>query len=174
MHPTIQTERLLLRPLDIADLETVHVYASDPENTRYMQHLPNHTKDETAAFLQRVTDEWQKAEPCFYEFAIVLRGEQIGAVSIALDEQRKVGELGWIVNKRYWKTGVATEAALAVKEFALHTLGLHKLIANCDARNTNSYRLMQRLGMALESDSGQRYYEHSGETAQELCFALTV
>ena len=40
---TIHTERLTLKPLGIQYLETVHEYASDPENTKYMMYLPNET-----------------------------------------------------------------------------------------------------------------------------------
>ena len=44
----IKTDRFVLRPLSINDLDTVHIYASDPENTRFMMWLPNDTKEETA------------------------------------------------------------------------------------------------------------------------------
>ena len=132
MHYEIKTERLLLRPLNISDLNTVHEYASDTENTRFMMRLPNRTIEETEEFLTRVTGEWEKDEPSFYEFAVVLNGLQIGAVSVYLDEEKEVGELGWILNRKYHKMGYATEAARAVKDFAVNVLHLKKLIAQCD------------------------------------------
>ena len=48
MNIEIKTDRFVLRPLSINDLDTVHTYASDPENTRFMMWLPNDTKEETA------------------------------------------------------------------------------------------------------------------------------
>ena len=59
MHHEIKTARLTLRPLDISDVSTVHEYASDPANTKYMMFLPNDTVEETMDFLMRVTREWQ-------------------------------------------------------------------------------------------------------------------
>lgn len=56
----IKTDRLILRPLDISDLATVHTYASDEENTKYMFWLPNDTIEETKQFLSDVTNEWKK------------------------------------------------------------------------------------------------------------------
>lgn len=53
----IKTDRLLLRPLSTDDLESVHLYASDPDNTRLMLRLPNDTKQETARFLSDVAAE---------------------------------------------------------------------------------------------------------------------
>lgn len=174
MYYEIKTERLLLRPLNIADLETVHEYASDVENTRFMLYLPNRTKQETEEFLTRVTKEWEKEEPSFYEFAVVLNGLQIGAVSVSLDDKKEAGMLGWILNKKYHKAGYALEAALAIKDFALNVLHLKKIIADCDYRNEPSYRLMEKIGLKLESDNGVRTYIKRNETARELTYSFTV
>ena len=114
MYHEIKTARLTLRPLDISDAKTVHEYASDPENTKFMMFLPNETMEETMDFLMGVTAEWQKTVPGFYEFAVVYDGRQIGAVSVALNGERTEGEMGWIINKNYWKMGIAYEAACAV------------------------------------------------------------
>lgn len=173
MYHEIRTERLLLRPLNIADLDTVHEYASNTENTRFMMHMPKRTVEETAEFLACVTREWEKSEPTFYEFAVVLNGLQIGAVSVYLDEQRKTGELGWILNKKFHKMGYASEAAIALKDFALNTLHLKKLIAQCDYRNAPSARLMEKIGLKLESDDGVRTYIKRNETARELTYIFT-
>lgn len=133
MYYEIKTDRLLLRPLALSDWATVHAYAGDEENTTYMLWLPNDTAEETKQFLNRVTDEWKKAVPDYYEFAIVFEGVQVGAISVALNDARDTGELGWVLNKRYWKRGIAAEAAFAIKEFALDVLKLRKLVAHCDS-----------------------------------------
>ena len=174
MNIEIKTDRLVLRPLSIDDLDSVHTYASDNDNTRFMVWLPNDTKEETARFLLGVTEEWKKAEPDFYEFAITLDGKQIGAISCALNEQRDEGEFGWIINKRYWKMGYATEAAFAIRDFAIKELKVKKLTANCDYRNADSYRLMEKLGLKLENDNGTRTYHKTGETAREFVYSITV
>lgn len=174
MYYEIKTARLLLRPLNFADLNTAHEYASDVDTTRFMMRLPNKTLEDTAKFLTDVTKEWEKDEPAFYEFAVTLNGLQIGAVSVYLDEQRETGEMGWILNKKYHKMGYATEAANAVKDFALNVLRLKKIIAQCDYRNEPSRRLMERIGLKLESDNGVRTYAKNNETARELTFSVTV
>ena len=163
-----------MRPLNINDLDTVHTYASDSDNTRYMVWLPNDTKEETASFLLRVAEEWKKERPSFYEFAITLDGVQIGAISCYFNEARDEAELGWIINKQYWKKGYAAEAAFAIKDFAINELNVKRLTANCDYRNSDSYRLMKKIGLKLKSDSGTRTYHKSGETSKEFEYSLTV
>ena len=174
MFYEMKTDRLILRPLDISDWATVHAYAGDEENTKYMLWLPNDTVEETKQFLNSVTNEWQKAVPDYYEFAIVFEGMQVCAVSVALNDSRDAGELGWVLNKRYWKRGIAAEAAFAVKDFALNVLKLQKLVAHCDYRNTPSANLMRKLGMTLENDTGTRTYPKTGETVQELTYSFIV
>ncbi len=173
MYHEIKTERLLLRPLGLGDLNTAHGYAGDEENTRYMMRLPNATIAETAEFLTRVSEEWARALPMFYEFAIVTEGVHIGAISVYLDDKRETGELGWILDKKYQGRGFATEAALAVKDFARDVLRVKKLTAQCDGENAPSYRLMRRIGLKLESADGTRFYAKRNETARELTYSCT-
>ncbi len=174
MYLELKTDRLLLRPLSLEDLDTVHIYASDIDNTKYMLCLPNKTIEETKQFLTNVHNEWEKNQPDFYEFAIILDDKQIGGISISLNEQRTEGELGWILNKNYWRKGYATEAALAVKNFAINELKISKLMACCDFRNTNSYNVMKKIGLVLESDNGVRQYKHTSEIAKEFIYSLVI
>lgn len=172
MKSEFHTERLTLRPLGMRDLETVHRYASDLENCRFMLFLPNETLEETQAFLTRVEVEWAKEAPAFYEFAAVLDGVQIGAVSVSPDGGE--GELGWIFDKRHWGRGYASEAARAVIGFARTLPGITRCVAHCDARNAASERVMQKLGMHLEWDDGERIYPKTGERAGEKRYCLEL
>lgn len=174
MYFEIKTERLLLRPVDLSDLENIHEYASDEENTKYMLHLPNETIEETASFLSGAVSEWEKDTPDFYEFAIEADGVHIGHISVYLDEKHESGELGWILNKKYWNKGYASEAAAALKEYVFNNLNLNKLIAHCDHRNKASARVMEKIGLKLESDSGIRVYPKRNETAYELEYTFTI
>lgn len=174
MYYKIKTNRLLLRPLNISDLYSVHEYASDDENTYYMMRMPKRTLEETAEFLIGVTEEWEKDAPAFYEFAVMLNGLLIGAVSIYLNDDRTVGELGWILNKKYQNMGYATESAYAIKDFAFNSIHLKKIIAQCDYKNVPSYRIMEKIGLKLESADGLRTYIKRNESARELTYSLTV
>lgn len=170
----IKTQRLLLRPLSMEDLDVVHEYASNQETTKYMINLPNKTLEETRAFLRGVSEEWKKDQPNFYEFAVVLDHQQIGAISLYLSEDYKEGELGWILNKNYWGNGYTTEAALALKDYAMGTLGITRLIAHCDISNIGSYRVMEKIGLNLERSDGIRKNKSATQETQELMYALNI
>jgi len=165
---TIKTKRLVLRPFRPDDADTAHEYAGDLETTKYMIHLPNRTRQETAEFIQKTIAEWEKEKPSFYEFAVVCGDKHIGGVSIYLDESGREGEIGWIINKTYQGNGYATEAAKAVLDFAVHTLKVKKITAHCDYRNEPSRRVMRKIGLSPERGDGVRRYKDSDEDVPEL------
>lgn len=170
----IRTRRLVLRPLGVKYLHTVHEYASDYENTKYMVHLPNERFEDTLAFLQNIEQEWEKDDPEFYEFAVCMEDKHIGAVSVYLDENKRSGELGWIINKRYWGQGIALEAAEALINFASDKLNIHHFIAHCDSENIGSYKVMEKIGMIRTDTYGGRKNKSSDEERIELKYEMDV
>ena len=171
---TIKTDRLLLRPLSLKDLETVHEYTSDIESTKYMVYLPNITEHETQNFLRSVEWEWEQKHPKFYEFAIIFDNLQIGHISIYLNDVVNEGTIGWIINKKFWNCGYATEAATALLSFAKTKLHLQRVIARCDSRNVASTKVMEKIGMVLVDDQRIRKYKKREETARELTYLIEL
>ena len=170
----LHTDRLVLRPQSILDMEDSFVYCSDPENTRYMLGMPDHTREENLDFLMRAEAEWKKEEPRYFEFSMVLDGHVIGGLDVCREEEADTFSMGWIVNKNYWGQGYGTEAALAVKDFAVKALGARKLIARCDSRNEASICVMKKLGMKKAPGTHERHYEKTGERAEGLTYVVEL
>lgn len=173
MYIELRTERLLLRPLDVMDLQTTHEYASDYDTTKYMVYLPNKSVEESLCFLTSVSEEWKKEEPSFYEFAITYDSKHIGVVSVRLNEDRTEGEFGWVINKKYWGQGFAKEAALAVKSFAVNQLRVKRLVATCDSRNISSAHVMEKIGLSFESEYERKYFDERG-LAREVKYSCEI
>ena len=171
MEP-IYTERLILKPMCMDYLETTHEYASDPENTTYMLMLPNDSIEDTANYLKGAEEEMAKTEPSFYELAVFWKDKHIGAVSLYLNEERTQAEFGWMINKKYFGQGFATEAAKGLLDFARNTLGIQHFTAHCDTENTASRRVMEKLGMYLVDEYGGRHNKQSTEERREYLFKL--
>lgn len=171
MYLELTTSRLTLRPLSTKDLSTTHKYASDLDVTKYMYYLPNLKIDDSLAFLQDVEVEWNKDKPEFYEFAICLDGEHVGAVSLSHIEDDRY-ELGWILNKQYQGYGYATEAAQELVILA-RTLGAKQIIAHCDTRNVASRRVMEKLGMKFVLEQDRQYRDERG-MAREYMYSMEL
>ncbi len=168
----IATARLLLKPLGTKHLKTANEYATDPENTKYMMHLPNETEEETAAFLKQVDAEWEKDRPTSYEFAVLYGGIHIGAVSIYIEDGS--GELGWILNRKYHGSGFAYEAAKALIEYFSVKMCVTHFVAHCDTENVASYKTMEKLGMVRTGEWGGRRNRSAGSDSFEYRYELTV
>ena len=181
MELEIKTPRLTLKPLGPAYLDTVHQYAGDPENAKYMRDLPSEKKEDTLRFLTRVAKEWEKAEKAqdmnacaYYEFAVLWEGRHAAAISLYPDEARETAELGWITNKAYWGHGIAFEAVQAVLRFAADELHIHRFIAHCDTENTASFHFMEKLGMTRIAEYGGRRNKGSDEERREYEYELKI
>ena len=174
MQPVIlTTQRLVLRPIGPDDLETTHAYAGNPKNAWYMFFLPYASSEETLEALHASAQEWEKDAPLLYDFAVLLDEKHIGSVSITLNPDRTEGELAWILHMDYWHKGYAAEAATALRDWSFSTLHLRRIFAMCDARNVASSRLMERLGMVLEDDTGTRCNRSEPDNVvPELTYAI--
>ena len=146
----ICTERLILRDARETDFDDIHAYATDPDTVRYMLWGPN-----TPEVTREVLDRWLERQRTWprqeIDFVVELQatGRVIGVISIhnATTDQASIG---YCYHSAYWRQGYGTEAARAVAALAFGELGLHRLAAECDARNHGSYRIMEKLGMRRE------------------------
>lgn len=172
MNMEIRTERLTLRPVEMADLEATHAYASDIENTRYMMFLPYESMEETAQAIQNSVDQWQSDHPTHWEFAVMKDGEQIGGVTLYFVSQGEF-ELGWVLSKNHWRRGYAVEAAQGLIDYARQSLGAKRIFAGCDKENVASENVMRRLNMRLCNPDGKRTNRFMGQQERtELVYEL--
>jgi len=148
MQP-IYTDRLILRSFKEDDFEAVHSYASVADNTTFMLFGPN-SEDDTRAFIRRAIENSAKDVIDNYVFAAQHKetGKLIGACDLHM--KGEVPEVGWILHKDYWGAGYGTEMGHAMLNLGFEGHGLHRIIAKCDAENTASSRLMEKLGMTRE------------------------
>jgi RimJ/RimL family protein N-acetyltransferase len=171
MKHTITTNRLVIRPIEPGDGEAIHKYAGDP-SIDMMMFLPNETMEETNKFVQFAVSEWTKEEPKDREYVILLNGEIIGGVNLEQCGDDRNYEIGWTIRKDLRGNGYAVEAAKALTDYAFEVLNAEKIQAHCDSRNLASEKVMKRIGMVLQDDTGTRYYPKTGVVSGEHLYAI--
>lgn len=150
-RPLLQTERLLLRPFELADGPDVQRLAGDRAIADTTLNVPHPYEDGMAeSWIATHQPRYEAGELC--NFAIVLRGseELIGAVGLVIVPRFEQAELGYWIGKAHWGKGYCTEAARAVLECGFTTLRLHRIHASHLPRNPASGRVMEKLGMRHE------------------------
>jgi len=169
----VHTERLFIRRFAETDLADVLAYQTHPETFRYLASEPM-SEEKAAAFLARQAnpDTWTGAG--WLALAVVHPGDAkvIGEVGVFVEAKPKSdGNIGWMLHPEYHGQGYATEAARVLLAHAFEERGLHRLTSGCDARNTASWRLMERLGMRREAHSRQSHLA-GGVWQDEYLYAL--
>lgn len=156
----LQTERLILREIEHGDAEAMQGYAADPEVVKYMVWGPN-TLEQTRAFCSGQLDIQRVRDRRDFEMAMIDRasGDLIGGVGLRVQNTtQREGDIGYVLRRDAWGRGLATEAARAMLEFGFGVLGLHRIYATADARNEQSTRVMQKLGMKHEGTLRKNLY----------------
>jgi RimJ/RimL family protein N-acetyltransferase len=151
----LETARLLLRPLTLADEDDVFVYQSDPETVRYIP-WPVRTREQVRAALQKFAGMTRMSENGDgLLLAIVERASErvIGQMNLSIASRvDRHGEFGYVVSRAYARRGFAFEASVCVLDYAFGTLDLHRVSATIDTRNVASAALAEKLGLRREAE----------------------
>jgi RimJ/RimL family protein N-acetyltransferase len=147
----IATERLVLRRFRAADAEPLAAYRSDPDVARYQSWTAPVPIEEARAIVASL-EKGDPDLPGWFQFAVEHTGDRalIGDVGVDLHENRRQAEIGFTLAAAYQGRGFAAEAVRAVLDHLFRVRGLHKVSAECDARNTASARLLERVGFTRE------------------------
>jgi RimJ/RimL family protein N-acetyltransferase len=147
----LATPRLTLRRFQAGDAERVTEITSNWNVARMLRLAPYpQTVEEKRAWLVGHAAEWLAGDA--YRFALIENGVLIGLTDI--DELLSGrNELGYWLDEACWGRGLATEAATAVRDFALDALGLKRLTSGHADDNADSGRVLEKLGFRRVDDT---------------------
>ncbi len=170
----LETERLVLRPLEEGDLPAMTAYRGDPEVCRFLP-FPPQTVDDIRARIGRLLGTTTLAgENAGIPVGIFRRDDGLllgDLVLFHLDAVHGSAEIGWVIRPDAGGRGYATEAARALLDAAFRIYGLRRVIARLDAENILSARLAERLGMRLEARLIENEW-YKGRWGDELDYAI--
>ena len=145
MTVVLETDRLTLRPLTVADLDEFMAMHSAPEVIETMG-----TYGEPAAIdrLERNEREWR--ERGYGLMALLERdtGRFVGRSGLKYWPEFDETEVGWVLHPGFWGHGFATEAARVCLDWGFRDLDVPYITAMIVPNNTRSLRVAERLGMA--------------------------
>lgn len=153
----IDTVRLKLRPLGVEDIEDLLAYRGRADVCRYLPFEPMDEPGLTARLGGDLGRREITAEGQGLTLGVELAGSGrlVGDVVLFFrSAEHAAGEIGYVFHPDVAGRGYAAEACAAVLKLAFDRcdgLGLHRLVARMDARNTSSARLASRLGMRREA-----------------------
>ena len=168
------TRRLRLRRPRLDDAEAAfESYASDASITRYLTWTAHTKPSQTREYFQQCIDAWD-----------LRMGHRVWLIE-RLDDSKLLGtigctvwfhrvEIGFALGSRYWGQGYMPEALERVCQSAFEDTRIHRVQALCDEENTQSARVMEKVGMSFEGKL-RSYGDHpnrSDEPRDCLMYAL--
>ena len=147
---TLETERLILRPLTVDDADAVFVWTSDPEVNRYMSYSVHTNVEITRQWLRDLEqDTEEQAALENYTFGFVRRsdGLLIGSGGIRRQED-DTWDFGYNLRRDCWGQGYTTEAVKAIIDFACRR-GAKVFAAHHAVGNPASGRVMEKCGLTF-------------------------
>lgn len=155
----LETRRLLLRELTVADVPNLHAVLGDPENMIWYPHA--FSLAEVEAWIARQVERYPSGTGLL---GLVLRDTDAligdcGLIWQEVDSSREL-EIGYHIRRDQQRRGLATEAARAVRDYALATLGVESVISLIRPENEPSRRVAEKNGMTLDRIVFWHGYDH--------------
>jgi RimJ/RimL family protein N-acetyltransferase len=167
----LQTARLRLRSLEPRDVPALSAYRSDLEVARFQSWTPPYTHAQALELIAEMQAR-DLNTPGWTQIAIA-----------DLETDALIGDIGWrrfeplhaeigftLSSARHGQ-GFMREALEALLTHGFSSLGLHRVVAGTDVRNTASQSLLRRLGFRLEGVSRESWLE-DGMWFDECQYAL--
>ncbi len=154
----LRTERLVLRPLSEGDIDVIVAYRNDPEVSALQDWDLPVTREQVERHVA-AQSEWSDilpGEP--RQIGIEHDGELVGDLYVGLAEHGGVAEVGFTLRTQHQGKGYAFEAASAVVADLVTRLGCHRIYGQLSPENGRSARLLERLGMHVESLAPKSYW----------------
>lgn len=150
--PSLVTERLVLRELQLADAAAIAAGAGDRRVARYLIQVPSPYPVALARrWLTARVEWWEQGRGV--TLAIARRSHPhvcLGTVSLRRYSRDHRAELGYWLAASAWGSGIATEACTAAVDFGFRELSLARIYAQVIAGNRASQRVLEKLGMVTE------------------------
>lgn len=162
----LATERLTLRPFRAEDAPSLHRLINDWQVCRDLAAVPfPYARAEADRFIAEAAAGLSDGR----SFHLAITGQEggaeslVGGISMHVDPQERVAEIGYWVGRRFWGHGVASEAVRRLARWALANLDLDRLMADAATDNGASHAVLRKVGFRHVGEGIELFVARGGE-----------
>lgn len=153
-RPSIKTSRLLLRPFELNDADSLESLASERAIADTTVNVPHpYPKGMAKEWISTHQARYDKGELLSFAITESETKSLLGSIGLTIESASQRAELGYWIGVPHWGKGYASEASSAVVDYGFSELLLHRIYAGCFARNQASAKVLRKIGMKLEGCS---------------------
>lgn len=155
MKLNLETDRLLLRPLELTDAEDMFAMDKNPEVHKYLWQKPFEYISESIKIIEYVRNQYETNNIGRFATIIKETGEFIGWTGIKfVDNHTENGntnffDYGYRLNEKFWGKGYATEATKLWLDYGLNQMNIDKIHAYTHGENIASNKVLKKTGMSF-------------------------
>lgn len=150
----LESERLGFRNWLESDLEAMTQINADPRVMEFFPSIQN--REQTAAFIERMQQHYQKTGYCYFAVEEKHSGELIGFIGLLFrDNVPDIApgvDIGWRLATQHWNKGYALEGAKTCLAYGFDILNLDHVISIAPVVNLRSEKIMKRLGLVKRGE----------------------
>jgi len=170
LDTTLTTERLLLRPVGLSDVDLVWEASRVDGFNDGMTWDPPASKEEIVEITHRNLAHWRQGKD--YIFTVCLAsGISIGRVGLHKEEVPDTWNIGFWIHPDHWGNGYASEAARAVLKFGIDSLCAKRILTAHATWNIRSQRVIEGLGFRYVQTNPAGFYKN-GNAVEEYEYEL--
>lgn len=170
--PVLETRRLILRPIEPNDAPSVFEYAQSPIVGPNAGWKPHEDISESKKFIEFCVKKREFGQPGNYAIILKSENKMIGTIEVHNYKDHK-GEIGFVLNPKYWNQGLITEAAKMVIVYAFEILQLERLAYAHFLDNARSKRVCEKLQFEFEGILRKKYRRYDGIALDEAVYSIT-
>jgi ribosomal-protein-alanine N-acetyltransferase len=165
--PTIETERLRLRQLDLTDAGRLFTIFSDSDVLRYYGMEPHTSSSETEQMLAGMIEGVESGAVIRWGIVTKETSDLIGTIGFHNRAPRhRRAEIGYEIHPDYWRHGYATEALQAALTYAGQTGEMERIGAIVFTENIASQQMLEKNGFSREGTLHR--YMRQGDRAHDV------
>ena len=157
--PILETNRLTLRAITLADADNIFDLRKDADVLRYIDREPHRTLDDSRAMIQKILDGIENSDAVAWAITFKDLDELIGTISYhRIEKEHCRAEIGYMLHPKYWRKGITNEAMTKILDYGFNSMKLHSIEANVNPQNAASSNLLKKHGFKLEAYFKENYF----------------
>ncbi len=160
-QPTLETERLILRPYAPEDAQRLTELIGDWKIFDTTERIPHpYTVEMAQEFIATNLDRSEPGGHSAFGIESRSEGRLIGGTGLTINDINRRASLGYWIGVEYWGHGYTTETAREMLRYGFEDLGLNRIEAQFLKRNPASGRVMAKAGMRPEAEFPEYALKH--------------
>ena len=149
--PEIETDRLLLRRVNVSDQHEIFFLRSDAVVLKYLDKEPSPSIAETVQYIEKIGDLIVHNESILWGITLKGNPKIIGTICFwRMMKEHFRAEIGYVLHPAFQAKGIMHEAITAVLHYGFNTMKLHSVEARVNIENSASIRLLENSGFVRE------------------------